>query len=91
MRKVLGASTASIVLLLSRDFAALVLVAVGVAAPVAYVALGRWPEGFAYRVELGWVPFLLAELVALAVALLTVRSQALRAASADPAKALRSE
>lgn len=91
VRKVLGASAASIVGLLSKDFARLVAVAVVVAVPVAYYAMGRWLDGFAYRVELGPTPFVLASAGALAVALTTVGLQALRAAVADPVKALRYE
>jgi putative ABC transport system permease protein len=91
VRKVLGASTRQLVLLLTREVVALVLVAFAVAAPLAWVAMGRWLEGFAYRVELGPAPFLAAGALALAVALATVGGQALRAAQADPVKALRTE
>jgi putative ABC transport system permease protein len=91
VRKVLGASAASIVALLSRDTLGLVLGAFAVAAPAAYLLTSRWLEGFAYRVDLGPGVFLAAGALALAVALLTVSTQALRAAAADPVKALRSE
>ena len=91
VRKVMGASVGSIVVLLARDFAALVLIGFAVAAPLAWLGMGRWLDGFAYRVELGPLVFVVAGALALAVALLTVSSQALRAATADPVKALRYE
>lgn len=90
IRKVLGASVAGVTLMLSRDFAVLVGVAVVIAAPLAWVALSRWLETFAFRIELSAWYFLVAGLVALTVALLTVSYQSLRAALADPVKALRS-
>ena len=91
VRKVLGASIASIVLLLSKDFTRLVLIALVLAAPLAYLAMTRWLEAFAYRVEISWPIFLMAGLIALLIALLTVSYQAARAALADPVKALRYE
>ena len=91
IRKVLGASASGIVLLLSKDFARLVAVAFVVAAPLAYFAMNRWLEAFAYQIDLSWPLFLVAGLTALAIALLTVGYQAVRAALADPVKALRYE
>ncbi len=91
IRKVLGASVASVVGLLSKDFLKLVLIAFVVAAPVAYVAMRRWLEDFAYRVELSPWLFLAAGAAALGIALATVSVQAVRAALADPVEALRSE
>jgi putative ABC transport system permease protein len=91
IRKVLGASAGSIAVLLSRGFAVLVGVALVIAAPLAYLAAERWLEGFAYRIDLGLGLFLLAGGLALVVALVTVGTQALRAASSDPVKALRYE
>jgi len=91
IRKVLGASAGSIAVLLSRGFAVLVGVAVFIAAPLAYLAAERWLEGFAYRIDLGLGLFLLAGGLALIVALATVGTQALRAASSDPVEALRYE
>lgn len=91
IRKVLGATVQSVVGLLSKDFLKLVAVAFVLAAPVAYVAAQRWLEDFAYRIELGpWI-FLLAGLAAVLVALLSVSTQALRAAWTDPATAIRQE
>jgi putative ABC transport system permease protein len=80
-----------VTLLLSKEFARLVLVAIVVATPLAWLAVERWLEGFAYRADLGPGVFLLAGGLALAVALLTVVLHTARAASADPVKALRYE
>ena len=91
IRKVLGATVSSITVLLSKDFAKLVIVAVVLAAPVAYLVVQRWLDGFAYRIDLSWGIFLIAGLAALGVALLTVSYQAIKAALADPVKALRQE
>ncbi len=91
IRKVLGASVPSIVVLLSKDFLKLVLVAFVIAAPLAYYAMSRWLEGFAYRTELGpWI-FVGAGALALVIALATVSYQAIRAALANPVEALRAE
>ncbi len=91
IRKVLGASVASLVALLSKDFVVLVLISFAVAGPVAYLLMRRWLGGFAYPVALGPGPFLLAGGLALAVALVAVGVHALRAASADPVTSLRYE
>jgi putative ABC transport system permease protein len=91
IRKVLGATATGVAVLLSKDFARLVLVGVVLAVPAAYLAMERWLEGFAYRVELGPGVFVAAGLLALLIALATVASQALRAATADPVTALRYE
>ncbi|HYE59079.1 MAG TPA: FtsX-like permease family protein, partial [Rhodothermales bacterium] len=91
VRKVLGASVSSVVALLSKDFAYLVLAAVALAAPVAYVGAERWLDTFAYRAALGPAPFLVAAALAIGLALAAVSVQAVRAATADPVKALRSE
>ena len=91
VRKVLGASVPGVVLLLSKDFARLVLVALVVAGPVAYFAMSRWLDDFAYRVDLGVGTFVLAGGLALLIAVLTVSYQAIKAALADPVKSLRYE
>ena len=88
VRKVLGASAFGLVALLSKDFVRLVLVAFAVAAPVAYLLMQRWLEGFAYRIGLGLGVFVLAGALALAVALLAVSYHAVRAARADPVESL---
>ena len=91
VRKVLGASVAGIVLLLSREFTKLVLAAFVVAAPLAYFGANWWLDHFAYRIDIPWTIFLVAGLAALAVAWLTVSYQSIRAALADPVEALRYE
>lgn len=91
IRKVLGATARSVMALISTDFLKLVAVAFVLATPVAYGAAQRWLENFAYRIELGpWI-FLLAGLLAVLIALVTVSSQALRAAWTDPATTIRQE
>ncbi len=91
VRKVLGASVSSIMALLSTDFLKLVGVAFVVAVPVAYFAMQRWLEDFAYRIELGPGVFLLTGALVALIALLTVSYQAVTAALTDPTKALRTE
>ena len=91
IRKVFGATVPNIVVLLSKDFLRLVLLASVVAIPLAFYTLNLWLEDFAYRVALSWWIFLLAGLAALSMALLTVSYQAIRTAWANPVKALRYE
>ncbi len=91
IRKVLGASVSGVVTLLSKDFVKLVLIANVIAWPVAWYAMNKWLQDFAYRIELGWWTFALAGGIALFIALLTVSAQAIRAALANPVKALRYE
>jgi putative ABC transport system permease protein len=91
IRKVLGASVADLVSLLSREFLGLVLVALVVAVPLGYFGVRRWLDGFAYRVDLGMDVFLIAGVLAVFVALAAVSYQALRTALADPVDSLRYE
>jgi putative ABC transport system permease protein len=91
VRKVLGASVQSVVALLSRDFLKLVLISAIIAFPVAWVAMNKWLEDFAYRTEIGWAVFIFAAIAALAIALLTIGSQSIKAAIANPVKSLRTE
>ncbi|MXW03883.1 MAG: FtsX-like permease family protein [Gemmatimonadetes bacterium] len=91
VRKVLGASAPSLIALLSGEYFRLVIAAIVVAWPVAYLAMNAWLEGFAYRVSLDWTTFILAGSLAMAIALLTVSFQAVRAAAANPVEALRME
>jgi putative ABC transport system permease protein len=91
IRKVLGAKAAEIVVLLSKDFSRWVLLANLFAWPAAYYITEKWLQGFAYRTRLGVGPFLLASVSALAVALLTVSVQSVKAATANPADAIRHE
>ncbi len=91
IRKVLGASVAGLVGLMSKDFVRLVLVANLIAWPLAYFAMNRWLQDFAYRINIGIEIFLFSGLLALAIVLLTVSFQAIKAAVANPAEALRYE
>jgi putative ABC transport system permease protein len=91
IRKVLGASVPTLVTMLSKDFAVLVLVAFVVAVPAAYFAMQAWLQDFAFRIAPGASTFLLAGLLALVIALATVSYHAIRAALADPVKSLRYE
>ncbi len=91
IRKVLGSSIAGIVVLLSKDFIKLVLLASVLAFPVAYWVMHNWLQSFAYRIDISWWIFGLAALIALVIALATVSFQAIKAALANPVKSLRSE
>jgi putative ABC transport system permease protein len=91
IRKVLGASSGNVVLLLSREFTKWVVLANIVAWPVAYFAMNRWLENFAYRIKMGAWVFVAASLIALIIALLTVSSKAVKAAMSNPADSLRYE
>ncbi len=91
IRKVLGASVAGIVGLLSKDFVKLVCLAIVIASPIAWWAMNNWLDDFAYRIEVEWWVFVLTGLAAVAIALLTVSWQAIRAAMANPVDSLRDE
>jgi putative ABC transport system permease protein len=81
----------SIVLLLSKEFTKLVLVANLIAWPIAYYAMNRWLQDFAYRIEVGVGTFIVGGVLALGIALVTVSTQAIKAALANPVDALRYE
>jgi putative ABC transport system permease protein len=91
IRKILGASVSGIISLLSKEFTKWVLVANIIAWPIAYLAMNRWLQNFAYRINIGLGTFVLAALLALIIALLTVSYQAVRAARSNPVDALRYE
>jgi putative ABC transport system permease protein len=91
VRKVLGASVTNIVALLSKDFVRLIAVALVIASPLAWWAMNRWLADFAYRVEVEWWVFALAGGLTVAVALLTVSFQSIKAALMNPVKSLRTE
>ena len=91
VRKVLGASLSDILVLLSKDFTRLVIIAFVLAVPIGYLAQSRWLETFAYRVSIGWGTFALAGCVVLVLAWLTVSYQSIRVGLADPVKSLRHE
>ncbi len=91
VRKVLGASIAGIVLLLSKQFSQLIGVAVILAVPVAYFLMSSWLSDFEYRVEINWVWFLVSAMAAILIALLTVTFQSVKAATINPSNSLRYE
>jgi putative ABC transport system permease protein len=91
IRKVLGANVGGIVALLSRDFVILVAIAAVIAFPAAWFGMNFWLQGFAYRVGISWWIFAVAGLSAVAIALITVSLQTIRAALANPIRSLRSE
>jgi putative ABC transport system permease protein len=91
IRKVLGASVSSVTLMLSKDFGKLVAIATIIAVPIAWFAMNKWLQEFAYRIDIQWWMFLLSGIVAILIALITVSSQAIKAALTDPVKNLRTE
>jgi putative ABC transport system permease protein len=91
VRKVLGATVASITGLLAKDFLKLVLIAIVIAAPLAYFSMNRWLADFAYRIEMRWWMFAVAGAAAVLIAFLTVGVQSAKAALMNPVKSLRSE
>ncbi len=91
IRKVLGASVSSVVLMLTKEFVILVIIANVVTWPIAYYSIQNWLQEYAYRIELGFDIFIYAGLMALAIALLTVGYQAIRAATANPVESLKYE
>lgn len=91
IRKVLGASVPAIIGLLSKDFLKLVIVAFIIASPLAWWAMNKWLQGFAYQIKISWWMFAFAGIIALFIALVTVSFQAIRAAVANPVKSLKTE
>ena len=91
IRKVLGASVPDITKMLSKDFLKLVIIAIVIASPIAWWAMSKWLEDFAYRVNISWWIFVVAGALALMIAMLTVSLQAIKAAIANPIKSLRTE
>jgi len=91
IRKVNGAKPIEIFSLVSKEYIVWVLISVIIASPVAWYAMHRWLENFAYKTELSWWIFALAGLLALGIALLTVSWQSWKAATRNPVEALRYE
>ena len=91
IRKVLGASVGSLTGLLAKDFVILVVLSICIASPIAWYLMNLWLKDFAYRIQIEWWVFVLAGLIAVAVAFLTVSVQSVRSALANPVKSLRSE
>ena len=91
IRKVLGASVADIVLMLSTDFTKLVFISIVIAIPISYYFMKEWLESFAYTIDLDFWIFGGAAVLSLVIAWLTVSSQALRAANVNPSQCLKDE
>jgi len=91
IRKVLGATVLNITGMLSRDFLILVLVSLIIASPVAWYAMDKWLQNYAYRIHIQWWIFAIAGIAAVLVAFVTISVQAIKAALANPVKSLRSE
>ncbi|MDX1939039.1 MAG: ABC transporter permease [Saprospiraceae bacterium] len=91
IRKVLGAGVSNIITLISKDFIKLVIIALLIASPIAWWGMNKWLGDFAYRVDIQWWMFALAGVAAIAVALITVSFQAIKAALANPVNSLKSE
>jgi len=91
IRKVLGASVGNVVALLSRDFLKLVIIAFVLSIPIAWYMMHKWLQDFAYRIHIQWTVFLVAAIIAVAIALITTSGQALKAAITNPVKSLRTE
>jgi len=91
VRKVLGASVGNIVFLLSKEFSKLVLISFVLAIPVAWHFMNTWLQDFKFRTDLGWEVFVLAGLLAIAIAWITISFQSVRAALMNPVEALRDE
>jgi putative ABC transport system permease protein len=91
IRKVLGASVSGITAMLSKDFVKLVIVSIIIASPVAYWAMTKWLQDFAYRISISWWMVAVAGLSAIVIALLTISFQSIKAALMNPVKTLRTE
>jgi ABC-type antimicrobial peptide transport system permease subunit len=91
IRKVLGATLSNMVMLLSKDFLQLVALASVLAFPLSWWIMHSWLQDFAYRISIQWWVFVVAGILALVIALLTVSFQAIKAALANPVKSLRTE
>ena len=91
IRKVLGASVAGIAQMLTREFVTLVIIAIVIACPIAWWAMSKWLRDFAYRIDIGWLTFAAAGLVAIIIAVLTVSMQSVKAAMANPVKSIKME
>jgi putative ABC transport system permease protein len=91
IRKVLGASVSNIVILVSREFGKLILIAFLVAAPFTWFAISRWLEGYSYKTEIGWMIYVFSGLIAFTIALLTMGYQSIKAAMANPVNSLKNE
>ena len=91
VRKVLGAANYEIINLLNRSFLILVIIANVISWPIAYILIKKWLDAFAYRIDMPVLPFIVATVVSITIAILTVSIQARKAATMDPVTALKYE
>jgi ABC-type antimicrobial peptide transport system permease subunit len=91
VRKVLGASVSNIISLLTTGFLKPVVIAIVIAVPVSQYFMRNWLNGFAYKIDLEWWVFVLAGLIAIVIAVMTISYQAIKAALTNPVKNLRTE
>ena len=91
IRKVMGSSVPQIVMLLSKDFTKLILIAFFIACPIAWMAINAWLNNFAFHIEMNWLVFIAVGVITLIIALLTISYRALQAATANPVKSIRNE
>ena len=91
IRKVLGGSVSGIVLLLAKDLLRLVLIAIVIATPIAWLAMNKWLQNFQYKISIAWWVFFIAGMLALVIAFLTISFKAIKAAGANPVKSLKTE
>lgn len=91
IRKVLGASVSGIVQLISKDFLQLVIIAIVIATPLAWLLMNKWLQNFAFHINISWWVFVLAASFAIFIALITISFQSIKAAMANPVESLRSE
>ncbi|MEO8712212.1 MAG: FtsX-like permease family protein, partial [Parafilimonas sp.] len=91
IRKVLGATTANIVYLFSKEFVLLISIAFVIATPIAWYFMHQWLQDYAYRIEISWWIFLTGGVASIVIALITISFQAIKAAIANPVKSLRTE
>lgn len=91
LRRILGASLSNIVRLFSKDFVRLIVVANVIALPLVYFLVSRWLDNFAFRIEIGWIMFVVPFLTLLIISLATVSFQTIKTGLANPVNSLRSE
>ncbi|HKZ38609.1 MAG TPA: FtsX-like permease family protein [Chryseolinea sp.] len=91
IRKVLGASVSSIFIMMSGDFLKLVVIGIAISAPIAWLIMDKWLQGFAYNVEVEWIVFLYTAFLATVVALLTISYHAMRVAATNPVSSLKEQ
>ncbi len=91
IRKILGATIPNILLLVAKDFLKLVLIALVIASPIAFYAVNKWLQNFAYKINIQWWVFVAAGLIVLIIAFITISLQAIKTALTNPVKSLRTE